>query len=190
MKRILIIVAAFSTLAMLGCSETSSSSNANAIVTTNTTSPSPAARTATLTDSDRNFINEAAAGGLAEVELGRLAAQKAHSPDVKRFGERMVTDHSKANDELKALAVRKGITPPTEVTAAQKDEKESLSKLSGAEFDRKYMKLMVEDHDQDVKAFQDQANGAADPDLKSFAARTLPTLQEHQKMAKEINAKL
>ncbi len=127
---------------------------------------------------------------MAEVELGRLAAQKGHSPDVKRFGERMVTDHSKANDELKQLAVRKGITLPAEPTAQQKQEKERLSKLSGVQFDREYMKLMVEDHDKDVKAFQDETHGAADPDIKSFAAKTLPTLQEHQKMAKDINGKL
>ena len=127
---------------------------------------------------------------MAEVELGRLAAQKGHSPDVKRFGERMVTDHSKANDELKQLAVRKGITLPAEPTAQQKQEKERLSKLSGVQFDRENMKLMVEDHDKDVKAFQDETHGAADPDIKSFAAKTLPTLQEHQKMAKDINGKL
>jgi len=127
---------------------------------------------------------------MAEVELGRLAAQKGHSPDVKRFGERMVTDHSKANDELKQLAVRKGITLPAEPTAQQKQEKERLSKLSGVQFDSEYMKLMVEDHDKDVKAFQDETHGAADPDIKSFAAKTLPTLQEHQKMAKDINGKL
>ncbi len=121
---------------------------------------------------------------MAEVELGRLAAQKGHSPDVKRFGERMVTDHSKANDELKQLAVRKGITLPAEPTAQQKQEKERLSKLSGVQFDSEYMKLMVEDHDKDVKAFQDETHGAPDPDIKSFAAKTLPTLQE------DINAKL
>jgi len=189
MQRILIAVAVFSTLALFGCSESTTGSNTNTVTNTNTASPSPA-RSAALSESDRKFINEAAAGGLAEVELGRLAAQKAHNPDVKKFGERMVTDHSKANDELKALAVRKGITPPADLTAEQKEEKESLSKLSGAEFDRKYMKLMVEDHDTDVKAFEDEGSSATDPDIKSFAAKTLPTLREHQKMAKEISAKL
>ena len=79
---------------------------------------------------------------------------------------------------------------PAEPTAQQKPEKERLSKLSGVAFDREYMKLMVEDHDKDVKAFQDEANGATDPDVKSFAAKTLPTLQTHQKMAKDINGKL
>ncbi len=133
---------------------------------------------------------EAGPGGLTEVELGRLAAQKGQSADVKKFGQRMVTDHSKANAELKKLAASKGITLPTEMNAEQMAEHAKLAKLSGAEFDREYMTLMVEDHDKDVAAFLDEAKDGSDPDIKSFAAKTLPTLQEHQRMAKEIKAKL
>ncbi|PWT92054.1 MAG: DUF305 domain-containing protein [Blastocatellia bacterium] len=140
--------------------------------------------------SDQDFVNEAAQGGMAEVELGRLAAQKGLSPDVKRFGQRMVTDHSNANTELKQLATRKAITLPTTVSTEQKDELTKLSKLSGAEFDREYMSLMVEDHDKDVAAFQSQAQGASDADIKAWAAKTLPVLKEHQNMAHEINVKL
>jgi putative membrane protein len=139
---------------------------------------------------DRAFVMEAGLGGLAEVELGRLAAQKGQSADVKKFGQRMVTDHSKVNAELEKLAASKGITLPKEMNAEQMAEHAKLAKLSGAEFDREYMTLMVADHDKDVAAFLDEAKDGSDPDIKSFAAKTLPTLQEHQRMAKEIKAKL
>jgi putative membrane protein len=139
---------------------------------------------------DRAFVMEAGPGGLAEVDLGRLAAQKGQSADVKKFGQRMVSDHSKANAELKKLATSKGITLPAEMNAQQMAEHNKLAKLSGAEFDREYMTLMVEDHDKDVAAFEEEAKDGSDPDIKSFAAKTLPTLQEHQRMAKEIKAKL
>ena len=102
----------------------------------------------------------------------------------------MVSDHSKANAELKKLAATKGITLPAEMNAEQKAERDKLAKLSGPEFDREYMALMVEDHDKDVAAFQEEAKDGSDPEIKSFAAKTLPTLQEHQRMSKEIKGKL
>jgi putative membrane protein len=142
-----------------------------------------------LTQDDQNFMTEAAAGGMAEVELGRLVAMKAHSRDVKRFGQRMVRDHSKANAELKQLAKRKGVMLPTEMKSEHKMAKEKLSSLSGTEFDREYMKMMVEDHDKDVKAFEEKAASAGDPDLKRLVVKTLPTLKMHQSMAREIAAK-
>jgi putative membrane protein len=120
---------------------------------------------------------EAGPGGLAEVELGRLAAQKGQSAAVKKFGQRMVSDHSKANAELKKLATSKGITLPTEMNAEQMAEHNKLAKLSGTEFDREYMALMVEDHDKDIAAFEEEAKDGSDPDIKSFAQKTLPTLQ-------------
>jgi len=139
---------------------------------------------------DPQFAMEASRGGVEEVELGRMAAQKSRNPDVKRFGERMVTDHSKANAELKQLAASKGITLPGELSAEQKAEVERLSKLSGAEFDREYMSMMVADHDKDVAAFQEESQQGSDSDIKAWASKTLPTLQEHQRMAHEINDKL
>jgi putative membrane protein len=96
---------------------------------------------------------------------------------VKRFGQGMVRDHSKANAKLKQLATRKGVTLPSALTDQQKQEKETLSKLAGAEFDREYMRVMVEDHDKDVAAFQNKASSASDPALKRFVTKTLPTLQ-------------
>ena len=147
--------------------------------------PAKAQSTATpkagsLSAADSKFIHEAAAGGMAEVELGRLAADKASSPDVKQFGQRMVDDHGKANDELKSLASQKGVTLPSSPDAAQKSTQARLSKLSGDAFDRAYMQDMVKDHDKDVAAFKRASTTAADADLKAWAAKTLPTLEEHR----------
>jgi putative membrane protein len=103
-----------------------------------------------ISNDDRAFMAEAATGGMAEVEMGRLAATKATSAAVKRFGQRMVTEHSNANAELKRLAKREGVTLPTDLTAEQKADRDKLSNLSGAEFDREYMSMMVTDHDKDV----------------------------------------
>jgi putative membrane protein len=144
---------------------------------------------APVTDEDRTFMMEAASGGMAEVEMGRLAATKGMSAAVKGFGQRMVRDHSKANAELKQLAMRKGVTLPSGPTPEQTAAKERLSSLSGAEFDREYMSMMVEDHDKDVKAFEDKSANAADPDLKRFVVKTLPTLKVHQSMAHKIKDK-
>jgi putative membrane protein len=140
--------------------------------------------------SDEHFVMEAAKGGLAEVELGRLATEKASSPQVKQFGQRMVDDHGKAADELKTWATQKNVTLPTELDAKHKATVDGLGKLSGASFDRAYMKEMVSDHDKDVAAFERAAKASTDADLKAWAASTLPTLKEHQKMAHDISGKL
>jgi putative membrane protein len=145
---------------------------------------------ASFAAADRAFVLEAAHGGMAEVELGRLAADKASNADVKQFGQRMVDDHGKANDELKALASQKNVTLPTELDAKHKATVARLSKLSGEAFDRAYMTDMVADHNKDVATFTRQSKMAKDADLKAWAAKTLPTLQEHQKMAREISAKV
>ncbi len=150
-------------------------------------SSSSSATGAQISSADKTFITKAAEGGLAEVELGQLAKDKAQDPKVKEFGDRMVTDHTKANDELKSLASQKGVTLPTEVSAKDKAEKDRLSKLSGDQFDRAYMKYMVQDHTKDVSEFQKESRSAKDSDVKSFASNTLPTLQDHLKMAKSIN---
>jgi putative membrane protein len=144
----------------------------------------------TVNDADQQFMKEAATGGMAEVDLGRLAARKGRNAEVRAFGNRMVRDHSKAAAELKALASRKKVTLPTTMTDEQKTEKENLMKLSGAEFDREYMRMMVEDHDKDVAAFQQKSTDAADAALKAWVTKTLPTLQTHQKMAHDIQGKV
>ena len=136
------------------------------------------------------FANEAAQGGLAEVELGRLAAQKGADPSVREFGQRMVADHSKAGSELKAIAARKGLPLPGDINSDQKSEMDKLAKLSGAEFDQEYMSAMLKDHEEDVKAFETQSKEGTDADVKAFAAKTLPTLQEHLQMARSAAQKV
>lgn len=143
-----------------------------------------------LDRSDMRFAKKAAEGGLAEVQLGQLAAQNAQSQEVKDFGQRMVTDHGKANDELKILAQKKNLTLPTELSGKFKKMHDKLSKVTGKEFDRMYMTEMVKDHEHDVADFRKESQKAKDPDLKSWAANTLPTLEEHLKMAKETAQKL
>lgn len=136
--------------------------------------------------SDREFARKAAEGGLAEVELGQLATQKASSPEVKQFGQRMVSDHTQANDQLKQIAAQKGMTLPTSLSAKDAATKARLEKLSGKEFDRAYMRDMVKDHTKDVNEFQNEANNGKDPDIKNFASETTPKLQEHLSMAQQV----
>jgi putative membrane protein len=124
---------------------------------------------------------------MAEVELGKLAAEKASSDDVKKFGQRMVDDHSKANDELKALAASKKITLPAEMGPEEKALRDRLVKLSGPAFDQAYMKAMVSDHVKDVAAFRMEAKTGKDAEVKAWAAKTLPTLEEHLRMARQAS---
>jgi putative membrane protein len=131
------------------------------------------------------FSSAAAEGGLTEVELGRLAVQKGSNPAVKTFGQRMIEDHARANDELKAIATKKNIALPTDLNSDQKAIKDKLSNLSGADFDKQYMEDMVKDHEADVREFETQANKGTDPDIKAFAAKTLPMIQRHLQMARD-----
>lgn len=135
--------------------------------------------------SDNTFITKAAQGGAAEVELGKLADSNASSDKVKAFGRRMVADHSKANAELSNIASQKGVTVPSGLNAKDQATKDRLSKLNGAAFDRAYMEDMVKDHREDIAEFRKEANSGQDPDVKAFAQKTLPTLQEHLKLAED-----
>jgi putative membrane protein len=136
------------------------------------------------------FVMHAAEDNLAEVQLGKLASERASSDEVKKFGERMASDHQKAYDDLKKLAESKGMPVPTELQGRAKNEYDRLSKLSGADFDRAYMARMVRDHDRDVRAFERAARSEKDADVKAWAAKTLPTLQEHQREAKQIDSQV
>lgn len=127
-----------------------------------------------------DFAMKAANGGMMEVELGRMAQEKGTSQDVKEFGAMMVADHSKANEELKTLATAKNITLPATLGEDMQEDVNELAKLSGKEFDKKYVSMMVDDHKEDIDAFKKAADGNnIDPDIKAFAAKTLPTLQQH-----------
>ena len=136
------------------------------------------------------FATGAAQGGMAEVELGRLATQRAGDPSVREFGARMVADHSRANAELKSIATQKGIQLPADVDSEQKSEMDKLSKMSGADFDKEYMSAMVKDHQTDVKDFDTQSKDGNDAEIKAFAVRTLPTLQQHLSMAEQTAQKV
>ena len=136
---------------------------------------------------DEAFVMKAAKGGMAEVELGKLAAEKGMSPGVKKFGQRMADDHGKAGDELKTLAQNKHITLPADIDPKDKALRARLIKLSGAAFDHAYMQAMVADHVKDVNEFKMEAKAGKDPDVKAWAAKTLPTLQDHLKQARETN---
>ncbi len=152
----------------------------------NTGSMSKTATSSSLSSSDRNFLMKAAQGGMAEVDLGQLASQRASDPQVKQFAERMVADHGKANDQLKQIASSKNVTLPTDVPAAEKRERDRLAKLSGAQFDREYMSHMTSDHKKDTSLFRSAAKSAKDSEIKQFASTTLPTLEEHLQMAQSI----
>ena len=139
---------------------------------------------------DAMFMRNAAIGGMAEVEHGRLAAQNATHDEVKQFGQRMVADHGKANDELKGLASQKKVTLPTELDAKHKAMHDKLSKMKGEAFDKAYMSQMVTAHQQMVALYTKESTGGKDTEAKAWAAKTLPTVQEHLKMARAINAKM
>lgn len=141
---------------------------------------------ASMSSQDRKFVMDAAMGGMMEVELGRIAAQQGASEGVKQFGQRMVDDHSKANTELMSLASSKGITLPTALDDKQRREVTKLSAMSGAEFDRAYIKRMVSDHKKKLSTFERESTRGVDPDLKAFASKTLPTVQEHLQMANAL----
>jgi putative membrane protein len=140
----------------------------------------------TVSAADRMFIEKAAEGGMAEVQLGQLATHKASSQSVKDFGQRMVTDHSQANDQLKNIASTQGVPVPTSLTAKDQALYDRLSGLSGTAFDRAYMQAMVRDHNTDVAEFQKESATGKDQAVQSFASTTLPTLEDHLHMAKKV----
>jgi putative membrane protein len=147
------------------------------------TSSSTKTSSSKLSSADSDFIKEAAQGGMMEVELGKTAQDKASNEKVKDFGKRMEQDHSKANDELKKIASDKGVQLSSDLDKKHKSKMDKLTKLSGAEFDRQYMRAMVSDHKDDIKKFQNVADKSKDADLKKFASQTLPTLKEHLQLA-------
>ena len=131
-----------------------------------------------LSEKDKTFMKKAAKGGMMEVTMGKVAEQNGQSDDVKSFGKRMVTDHSKANDELKSIASKKGFELPS---------KEHAGKWTS---DKAYIDMMVKDHEKDLAEFKEEANSGSDPDVKKFADDTSKVIQEHLDLVKEIQGKL
>lgn len=143
-----------------------------------------------VAQSDIEFMENAARGGLMEVEMGKIAVNRAQDPQVVSFAQRMISDHSKVNASLDQLASAKGVTLPAQVSAKQKAEMEKVSALSGPRFDRAYMLMMVNDHENDVREFTRAAQSAKDPDVRKFAADTVPILNEHLEEARKISDSL
>jgi len=139
---------------------------------------------------DARFVMGVAASGMAEIELGQLAADKASDAGVKEFGHRMMADHTKMGDELKPLAASKNIMLPTSLSARDKATKDRLSKLSGASFDRAYMVEMVKGHLAESMDFRKEATSGHDPQIKEWATRRVSTVDEHLKAAREIQKEL
>jgi len=139
---------------------------------------------------DADFAVKAANGGMAEVAMGKMAQQKGMSQEVKDFGAKMVTDHTKANDNMMALAKQKNITLPAAISNDEQKKMDDMGKKSGKDFDKAYVHEMVDDHNKDVKDFEDASKNLKDADLKAFATTTLPTLKMHQTMIKAIDKKM
>jgi len=135
---------------------------------------------------DAKFYKEAAEGGMAEVQLGQLAQEKSSDAKVKEFGSLMVTDHSAANDKLKALAASKNVDLPSSPSVGEMAEKAKLEVLSGTTFDKSYIKGMVKDHKEDIAMFEKEAHSGKDPDARAFAVATLPTLKMHLKKIESL----
>jgi putative membrane protein len=151
---------------------------------TTTASPSPAASggtTAQLSAQDRNFMMNAAKGGMMEVHMGEMATQQGQSPEVKKLGARMVGDHTKANSQLMGLAQARGV---------KLDTRHKMDKMKSENFDQEWLAQMEKDHAKTIADFQAQSKNGSDPELKSWAAKMLPTLQEHMKLVKGAQAKM
>lgn len=149
-----------------------------------------ASSTAAPSQESKDFVTMAASGGMLEVQLGQLAQQNAKSQRVKDFGTMMVTDHSKANDELKSLAASNNITISSTLLPPHQQHIAMMSKMKGTDFDKHYMDMMVNDHKEDINEFKKEANSSTNDVFKNFASKTLPTLQKHLDSAQAIHSKM
>ena len=143
---------------------------------------------AALTPADRAFVAKAAQGGLMEVAAGKLAAQRGLDPAVKEFGQKMVTDHTAANDQLKSLADSKQLLLPDAPSADENAALGKLEGLNGTDFDKTYSQMMVKDHVEDISEFEKEVKKGQDADIKSFAEKTLPTLRHHLMLANRLGS--
>ena len=141
------------------------------------------------TENDAEFVVEAADGGMFEVQAAELAIKTSPSDEVKKFAQMILKDHSTANTELKAIAEKKNITLPIALSDDKQKKYDDLADKAGEEFDKAYCKLMVDDHEKDVKEFKKQAEKGEDPELKSWAAEKVPTLEHHLVTAEEMEDK-
>jgi len=151
------------------------------------------ARVATSAAADSGeqiFINQTATEGMAEVEMGKVASDHALSSEVRQFAAQMISDHTKANEELEKIASEKLLRVPKDLDAEHKAKIDILRKKTGAEFDKSYMQAQVSDHDKMQQLLAAEATNGKNADLKKFAVKILPTVREHYQMAKELEAKV
>ncbi len=139
---------------------------------------------------DRDFAMHAMTGGMMEVKLSQFAAEHATNPAVKQFAQRLVQDHSQANKELMTIAGKNQIQFPREMSKDHQEVWNRLTNLRGADFDRQFVQHMIQDHQRDIAQFEKESKDGQDPQLKAFAAKTLPTLREHLKLAQDVASKL
>jgi putative membrane protein len=176
---------------MVGCSQQrgnepeSGASNSSAAGTTDANN-----QTSANQGGDRQFMTEAANGGLKEVELSNYVAQNTKNAEVKRLAQRIAQDHRNANQELMSIAQQDNVQVPTTMDENANQEVSHMKQMTGAELDRTYVQHMVEDHEKHIQKFQDQAENATSSQVKSFAQKTLPVLQEHLRMAQAAQSKL
>ncbi len=156
--------------------------------TTNSTNSGGTHAAASVPKADHSFATKAARAGLAEVAAAQIALQKSSNQDVKNFAQRMVDDHTKANDQLKSIASQEGIKLPTSPSSADQKKAEALQKLSGNAFDRRYVSDQITAHKEAVSLFTTESKSGKDSSLQSFAAQTLPILQDHYRMVQSISS--
>jgi putative membrane protein len=178
MKRIF-YGAAVAILALTGCAETQMAADTTVAAAKAQVNP-------TLSTSDATFMTTAARGGMAEVQLGQLAQTHGRSAAVKSFGEQMIREHGQANQDMMTLAQQKQIGLPDGVGAEHQQAYDNLAKLRGRAFDHAYAQAMVQDHQKDLQAYQDEAQNGTDPQVKAFAARHVPVLEEHLRKAQQL----
>lgn len=183
MKRLFVALFAFSAAAGLNaCNNNGNSQDAKDLAD----SANEQKFDSTHLEEDAEWAVDAAGGGMMEVRLGELAQKNAASADVKEFGKMMVDDHSKANEALKSLAARKNITLPETLGEDAQKKYDELSKKTGADFDKAYISLMVDDHQEDIEEFKEEAAKGRDADLKLWASEQIATLEHHLDAAKTI----
>ena len=184
-------------LVLLGPACKSSSNQTSTTQTTSAETPAPeqgslqtGTTATTLSKDDLDFITKAAQGSRTEIALGHEATTQAASADVKAFGQRMMADHGKANDELRQLAAQKHVDLPAKLDDDHEKDVDKLGKMKGKDFDKEYADDMVDDHEKDVDEFKKASQSLKDPDLKAWANKTLPVLEHHLAMAKDLKAKV
>jgi putative membrane protein len=154
------------------------------VVTTGLTGLGQETKTQQITDQE--FVTKAASSGLSEVKLGTMASQRANSTELRQFAGKMVADHTRANDELKALAGRRQLAMPVQMTARDQEDQARLERLQGIEFEHAYARQQLEAHIEAVTLFERESAGGQDADLKAFATQTLPILKQHLQMIRGL----